>query len=214
MWGVTTSLCKESVPWNWNWKNQCLWASSAGQRLYFRALTTLWPLAPRSARVGSITCKDSLGCDSTSIPRNQFLWILMCCKSDLKKLCVLGAVAAEFDLGLSPTSKRIMSISLGSGMFFTIPLTLHKHKILPSFMLGLVRAQSYFGDNNVSTLATWLMLFPHASPWWPNMSMTSWACRLDSDPSRRRVHVKFVKRTHMGFSGPLFFYVFLMFIVF
>ena len=65
-----------------------------------------------------------------------------------------GRVAAEFDLGLSLTSKRIMSISLGSGMFFTTPLSLHKHKILPGFMLGLARAQSYFGNNNDSTLAT------------------------------------------------------------
>ena len=65
-----------------------------------------------------------------------------------------GRVAAEFDLGLSLTSKRIMSISLGSGMFFTTPLSLHKHKILPGFMLGLARAQSHVGDNHDSTLAT------------------------------------------------------------
>ena len=37
------------------------------------------------------------------------------------------------------------------------------------------------------------------------MFMTSWMCRVDSDPSRRGAHAKFERQTHMGFSGPLIF---------
>ncbi len=52
-------------------------------------------------------------------------------------------VTAEFDSGLSLTPKRIVSISLGSGMLLTTPLSVHKHKTLLGVMLAELEPSSF-----------------------------------------------------------------------